>query len=89
MWAAPYACTTYPTASQLKKYGSVGPYRGSGSPTTLKNAGYAEAASVCGESAWRSITGTARFHRPEGRTVGPVSTSSALRMGSTRPSNEV
>lgn len=43
VYAAPYAFTTYPTSSQLKKYGRSGPYRGGGTTTRLKNAGYAEA----------------------------------------------
>jgi hypothetical protein len=40
---APYAFMTYPTAKQLKKYGSKGPYEGTSKSTRLRNAGYAEA----------------------------------------------
>lgn len=43
VYAAPYAFTTYPTASQLKKYGGAGPYRGTAKKTRLKNVGYAQA----------------------------------------------
>ena len=43
VWTAPYAFMTYPTAKQLKKYGSKGPYEGTSKTTRLRNAGYAEA----------------------------------------------
>jgi hypothetical protein len=43
VYAAPYAFTTYPTSSQLRRYGTSGPYRGTSTRTKLKNAGYAEA----------------------------------------------
>ncbi len=43
VWTAPYAFMTYPTAKQVKKYGSKGPYHGTGTTTRLHNAGYAEA----------------------------------------------
>ena len=43
VYTAPYAFTTYPTSSQLKKYGKKGPYTGSSTTVKLKNAGYAEA----------------------------------------------
>lgn len=43
VWAAPYSVVTYPTASQLKTYGSAGPYRGSSTTTRLRNVGWAQA----------------------------------------------
>ena len=43
VWTAPYAFMTYPTAKQVKKYGSKGPYDGTSKTTRLRNAGYAEA----------------------------------------------
>jgi hypothetical protein len=43
LYAAAYAMTTYPTASQLTRYGLRGPYRGTDKLTKLRNAGYAQA----------------------------------------------
>jgi len=43
VWTAPYAFMTYPTAKQLKRYGSSGPYVGTSLTTRLRNAGHAEA----------------------------------------------
>ncbi len=40
---APYAFTTYPTSSQLKRYAKSGPYKGNSTTAKLKNTGYAQA----------------------------------------------
>lgn len=42
-YTAPYAFATYPTAKQIKKYGSKGPYKATTTKNKLRNAGYAEA----------------------------------------------
>lgn len=40
---AAYAFTTYPTGTQLARYGRTGPYRGTSYLTKLRNTGYAQA----------------------------------------------
>jgi hypothetical protein len=43
LWTAAYAMTTYPTAAQLTKYGSKGPYKGTDRLSRLGNAGFSQA----------------------------------------------
>ena len=38
-----YAMTTFPTASQQRRYGTSGPFKGTGQLTKIRNAAYAEA----------------------------------------------
>jgi hypothetical protein len=43
LWTGAYAMTTYPTASQLVRYGLKGPFKGRDKLTKLRNTGYWQA----------------------------------------------
>jgi hypothetical protein len=42
VYADPYAVLSYPTAAQLTKYGTAGPYKGTSLSTRLRNVGWAQ-----------------------------------------------